>query len=42
MQPLIPIQQNQALIQDLGNVLIQHHTSNRNPTQISLNPFESR
>jgi hypothetical protein len=30
----IPIQ---PLIQYLGNVLIHHHTANRNPTQIKLN-----
>ncbi len=30
--------QMQPLIQDLGNVLTQHHTPNGNPTQIRLNP----
>ncbi len=29
--------QMQPLIQDLGNVLIHHHTANRNPTQTRLN-----
>jgi hypothetical protein len=28
--------QMQPLIQDLGKVLIHHHTTNRNPTQIRL------
>jgi hypothetical protein len=27
----------QPLIQDLGNVIIHHHTANRNPTQIRFN-----
>ena len=30
--------QMQPLIQDLGKVLKQHHTNNRNPTQIRLAP----
>jgi len=30
--------QMQPLIQDLGKVLIQHHTNNRNPTTIRLAP----
>jgi hypothetical protein len=29
--------QMQPLIHDLGNVLIQHHIANHNPTQIRLN-----
>jgi hypothetical protein len=36
MQP-VPIQ-NQSLLQELGNVIIQHHTTHHNPTQIRLNP----
>ncbi len=30
--------QMQPLIQDLGKVLIQHHTNNQNPTLIRLAP----
>ena len=37
-QPLAIQNQNQILLQELGNVLIQHHTTQRQPTQIRLNP----
>jgi hypothetical protein len=38
IQPLAIRNQNQALLQELDNVRIQHHTNNCNSTQIRLIP----
>jgi hypothetical protein len=41
-QPLPIPHQNQSLLQDLGNVIIRHHTTQHNPNQIFFDTLENK